>query len=369
MIELPIDNFQIDFSSKSCGKPWNYCNHILNEVSRTFALNIQVLPTTLKKPVLLAYLFCRMADTIEDDPILTGEEKDALLSRFKDLMISKETYEQDSLEFHESLPQHWKDKEKQGYDQLLTLYPHWVLVLYFDMAQPFINAIQKWVLEMCDGMAEYSKRKPNNAIFALDDMEDLDKYCYYVAGTVGYMLTDLFYVYSPLISVKRFERLSKNANSFGLGLQLTNIIKDVGEDKVRGIHYIPSSLASKHNTTVEQILDEDKRHENIRVMREMILKALHHLEDAVEYTTALPILEAKMRTFCLWPLFMATATLIKAVNEPEDLLLPDKKVKITRKQVKDIVLKTTIFCFSNWYIKSKFKKEKAIILKKIEQLQ
>ena len=43
---------------------------ILPAVSRTFALSIRVLPGELGRAVLTAYLLCRIADTLEDEPVL-----------------------------------------------------------------------------------------------------------------------------------------------------------------------------------------------------------------------------------------------------------------------------------------------------------
>ena len=47
----------------------------LEEVSRTFALTIPQLPPPLYIAVGNAYLLCRIADTIEDEPKLTPEQK------------------------------------------------------------------------------------------------------------------------------------------------------------------------------------------------------------------------------------------------------------------------------------------------------
>ncbi len=60
-----------------------FCNEILPKVSRTFALTIRLLPPDLEHPVLLAYLLCRIADTIEDTADLPGSDKDALLSQLR----------------------------------------------------------------------------------------------------------------------------------------------------------------------------------------------------------------------------------------------------------------------------------------------
>src|SRR6267143_17859 len=59
-----------------------YQDHILPHVSRTFALTIPQLPPALRTPVTTAYLLCRIADTIEDEPALPADETFGFLQRF-----------------------------------------------------------------------------------------------------------------------------------------------------------------------------------------------------------------------------------------------------------------------------------------------
>src|SRR6476620_7613825 len=56
-----------------------FAHEILPAVSRTFALSIRVLPGALGRAVLAAYLLCRIADTLEDEPTLPARAKAALL--------------------------------------------------------------------------------------------------------------------------------------------------------------------------------------------------------------------------------------------------------------------------------------------------
>src|SRR5258708_35529242 len=63
-----------------------YQDHILPHVSRTFALTIPQLPMGLRTAVTCAYLLCRIADTIEDEPALTPPETLAFLQRFSALL-------------------------------------------------------------------------------------------------------------------------------------------------------------------------------------------------------------------------------------------------------------------------------------------
>src|SRR5277367_391363 len=59
-----------------------YQDQILPHVSRTFALTIPQLPLRLRTAVTCAYLLCRIADTIEDEPALSPPETLAFLQRF-----------------------------------------------------------------------------------------------------------------------------------------------------------------------------------------------------------------------------------------------------------------------------------------------
>ena len=69
---------------------WTYCNQTLIKVSRTFALNIRVLRGDLHRSVLIAYLFCRTVDTIEDAAKLDPKIKIKQLFEFSRLIENQE---------------------------------------------------------------------------------------------------------------------------------------------------------------------------------------------------------------------------------------------------------------------------------------
>src|SRR5450631_4830029 len=66
-----------------------YQDQILPHVSRTFALTIPQLPAALRVAVTNAYLLCRIADTIEDEPALSPAETLAFLDRFKAVVAGR----------------------------------------------------------------------------------------------------------------------------------------------------------------------------------------------------------------------------------------------------------------------------------------
>lgn len=65
-----------------------FCQEILPQVSRTFSLSIRFLPGNLGRSVLSAYLLCRIADTLEDDPVASVERKIRLLDQLLDCFDS-----------------------------------------------------------------------------------------------------------------------------------------------------------------------------------------------------------------------------------------------------------------------------------------
>ena len=80
--------------------------------------------------------------------------------------------------------------------------------------------------------------------------EELERYCYHVASTVGLLSI-------PIIGLKRglcFEQASPYAIKLGIALQLTNILRDVGEDARRGRVYLPESDLEQFGLTRADIL-------------------------------------------------------------------------------------------------------------------
>jgi farnesyl-diphosphate farnesyltransferase len=175
-----------------------------------------------------------------------------------------------------------------------------------------------------------------------------------VAGTVGNMLCDLFTLQSPLIGKRRAKALKALSVSFGLGLQMTNILKDVREDRDRNVSFIPQSLLAEEGLTQADYLGPQGRAGAARILDRLILKAKSHLEDALEYTCLLPRLEPRLRLFCLWPLFMAAETLA-LLGTNHQAYQEGTKLKISREDVSRIIRRTSVACWSNAWIRSMFR--------------
>lgn len=77
------------------------------------------------------------------------------------------------------------------------------------------------------------------------DWETLERYTFCVAGAVGGWLTQLFGLHDPA--------LLERAHALGHGMQLTNIVRDVGEDWTRGRVYLPATLLASHGLEADDI--------------------------------------------------------------------------------------------------------------------
>jgi farnesyl-diphosphate farnesyltransferase len=185
-------------------------------------------------------------------------------------------------------------------------------------------------------------------------MADLEEYCYYVAGTVGIMLTKLFVAYSKSIKPPTAKKMADLQLAFALGLQMTNIIKDCSEDYRRGWCYIPAELATRFGVPITEFFLPEHQQQSLATLDHLVVKTAKRLDDALNYTLLLPRTEIRMRLFNLWSLFFAVKTLSKAWHN-KDLLDGGVKVKISRWEVYLTLVQTTLLVISDPLLRRLYK--------------
>lgn len=424
-------------------KAWTYAEEILLQVSRTFALNINVLKGKLHRSILLAYLYLRIADTVEDDPDMTASEKEVLLDKFAEIFRSADLKDEAVSAFEDSLPASWRARSSEPYFDL-CLHTHVVVPLLKELPEVYAAPVRDVTIEMCGGMAKFAKRQEaalSSGWFTLESVAELDEYCYYVAGIVGKLLTHLFAADTCWINDARKSEMQKLDVSFGLALQVANIVKDCREDSERRVCFVPEEICRRHGfahsydmfdggcqvaghagcaagetvadaagcaageaaadaagctageaaadaagcaageavaghagcvagetvageaaakaagcTAGEAAADFDKR--RAAVMNELVQKTWKHLEDAIAYTKLIPNIKMRTRLFCLWPLFMAAENM-KLIGDGSSIFASEKKVKITRDTVKNIVKSSMKHFYSDKWIDRKFAEVRA----------
>ena len=314
------------------------CTNILPKVSRTFAISILHLKGPLRTAVVASYLLCRIADTIEDDTNGGLEKRTLLFNLLKASLDDDEAVH----EFGNTASVVLSGNEA---DLELIKKTRNVFVLHRSLNQPAQESINRWVSEMIKGMNDFVVRYPKG--IHLQTIEEFHEYCYYVAGTVGHMLTDLWKIYSPRIDDKRYQTLDKLSNAFGEGLQTVNILKDIATDvKEENAVFIPEKKLQTHGSSHKDILNPDHLANNKVVIGDMINLARDDLDKALQYYFTLPRFEFTIKRFCILPLLFAIATL-RELSNTDEMLKSDGKVKITRNEVKLLTSISPLLTCSN----------------------
>jgi farnesyl-diphosphate farnesyltransferase len=320
-----------------------YQDQILPHVSRTFALTIPQLPPSLRTAVTCAYLLCRIADTIEDEPALSPPETLAFLQRFSAVLAGHGDVARLAREIEGRLSDRTLATERELVGNMER-----VLAVLAGLNAAQRAAIQRCVELMCQGMPRFQF---SASLKGLARSTDLDDYCYYVAGVVGEMLTDLFCDYSPQIARHR-PALSAIAASFAQGLQMTNILKDVWEDRSRGVSWLPQEVFTRYGVDLAQVSSEPHDPRYGAGFLELVGVAHAHLRNALDYTLLIPSKEMGIRRFCLWAIGLAVLTLRKIQLNPR--FTAGAQVKVTRSAVAMTRLFTDVAGRSDWMLRRLF---------------
>ncbi|MDP6946823.1 MAG: squalene/phytoene synthase family protein, partial [Myxococcota bacterium] len=153
--------------------------------------------------------------------------------------------------------------------------------------------------------------------------------------TVGHMLTELF-LDSLDVDEERRRQLGANAEAFGLGLQLTNILKDITDDRERAMSFIPRDVCDAAGVPLSDLLVADRRHAAHAALKPVFGRANDALDGAFAYCLALPPEAKDVRLFCLLPRWMAVAPLEPARGNDAQFE-PDQPVKIDRGTVAEVI--------------------------------
>ncbi len=304
---------------------------LLQGVSRTFALTIPQLPERLSRVVSNAYLLCRIVDTIEDEVNLTADQKRSFCTGFIDVLERGA----DARRFSERLAPLLSENTLAAEHRLIRSIPYVVgITRRFDATQQ--DALTRCVKTMANGMWKFQAQQLNAG---LDDLQALSRYCYYVAGCVGEMLTRLFCHYSPEVA-RNGRELFARAAAFGQGLQMTNILKDIWDDQQRGVCWLPRDVFDRAGYDLSKLTPHHHDERFCAGLRQLVRIAHGYLHEALTYTLLIPREETGIRHFCLWAIGMAVLTLQKIRHRPD--FNDSSQVKISRRSVRATILTSKI---------------------------
>ncbi|MEI9951983.1 MAG: squalene/phytoene synthase family protein [Pseudomonadota bacterium] len=307
---------------------WAYCEQALVDVSRTFSKPIALLPQPLRVALTCGYLLCRVVDTVEDHEQFANQERDALFTAFIAVLDGEQSPESFSARFMA-----FADDDPEI--RLAQSLPR-VMKVFLSQDESTREASITWLSEMANGMRLYCRRERPGALTAINTVSDLERYCYFVAGTVGHLITDLFSTWMGSSGSALEPELRARCESFGIGLQMVNILKDVTDDFARNRCYVPRELCQIEGFTQENLLAVEHRLQAQRALALLFERASEHLDEALEYVLLLPAEHVQLRLFCLLPLWMALETLVVAIGN-DAVLIADRQVKISRDAVSEII--------------------------------
>lgn len=247
----------------------------LNQVSRSFSFCIAKLKEPLCYWVGLSYLLCRVLDTAEDAAWGNTNSKSIALSRFSDFLKDAPS-ETDVNLWIANIPQHIKKEER---DLVQCFYR--LLEDFHSLPFNVKNILQKSITSMSKGMAFFSKKNKLNELHLLC-LAEVNTYCFFVAGLVGELLTNLLQAHSRDLHLQK--NIYLKAHHFGLFLQKINLLKDQNEDKKQGRFLVPE--------------------------REKFLSSLlQNAKNSIDYIRLIPVAEKEFRLFCAWSLFLGLSSL------------------------------------------------------------
>jgi len=303
-----------------------YLADTMNKVSRSFALVVLSLEEPLNAYLATAYLICRVVDNIEDctQPFAWKQQRFQEFHRL--------------IEEPASAPQIltvWSQESWPGLtqDELKMMGPARGLILwrtYAKIPERSRSVIRRWTSEMADGMLrvenpeEHPLLEDRDGIRVLATESDYNAYCFYVAGTVGHMATELVVVHYGLAEDVA-TRLAATCEACGRGLQKTNILKDFAEDLDRSISYLPYTWHQEANFAPLSLAGAP-----VRWKKKVIGDVVRELHDATEYVLALPYHAAGYRMASLMSLLPAYQTLLLAAKQHALLFTSEHDVKISR---------------------------------------
>ncbi|CAM5098728.1 unnamed protein product [Eretmochelys imbricata] len=266
------------------------CYRYLNQTSRSFAAVIQALDGELRHAVCILYLVLRALDTVEDDMTISLETKVPMLHDFHSYL-----YQLD-----------WRYMEsKEKYKQVLEDFPT-ISFEFRNLAKVYRDMIADICHKMGAGMAEFLQKK-------VDSLQEWDKYCHYVVGLVGIGLSRLFSALEledPIIGQD-----TELANSMGVFIEKTIIIRDYLEDQLAGREFWPREVWSRYAKKLSDLAKPENIDVAVRCMNELITNALHHIPHVLTYLSRLKT--QSVFNFCAIPQVMAIATLAACYNNKQ----------------------------------------------------
>ena len=258
------------------------CRKETQQWAKTFYLGTLLLPYEKRKAIWAIYVWCRRTDELMDSP-------EALKKSEEELSESLNSWEENTKNI-------FKGIVKTDLDAVLSD----TLEKYPQTIDPYLDMIAGQRMDLTK--------------FRYKNFDELKLYCYRVAGTVGLMTQnvmgiDAFYEAASWIEV---PDISEAAVALGIANQLTNILRDVGEDRHRGRIYLPQDEIKQFGYSEEELFAGEINTQWKNLMAFQLNRAREWFKNSEE---GIKWLSADAR----WPVWTSLRLYRKILNSIENL--------------------------------------------------
>ncbi len=236
---------------------YSYCRNISRHHAKTFYLASLFLPKKQQNPIFAIYALLRTVDDVVD--MAEDKLKDGLITS-NEISVMLES---------------WKSRLKACYAGNVDNDP--IMMAWQDTLKSYAIPIEL-PLDLMDGVAMDIEFKP------FETFEELYVYCYKVAAVVGLMTSEIF-GYSD-------KQALEHAIELGIAMQLTNILRDIGEDVDRGRIYLPLEDLRRFNYSQEEFMQKRINNNFINLMKFQIERARSYYCSSEK---GIPMLERQSR--------------------------------------------------------------------------
>jgi len=198
-----------DPSSSGLEASYRHCARIVRASHSSFAAAFWMLSRDQRRALHAVYAFCRLADDIADDETIRGDRAQ-LLRRWRAQL----------------------DSAYQGHAS------HPVAIALADTVSRFALP-RRWLDELLEGI------EMDLLGTEIKEFAQLERYCYCVAATVGLSVVAVLGL--------RGEAVERYAIELGIAVQLTNVLRDVGDDLRSGRVYLAEKDLERHGVTRDDL--------------------------------------------------------------------------------------------------------------------
>jgi len=312
-------------------KATHYCRSILQNVSRSFALTIPMVEKNIMVPILLGYLEARIMDNFEDENAGKSiENKKRVKYIKKTISVIQNPESLKSKRNMEDIARAAADFVSNPHYLNLAQNMNKVMVVHKTMDKHAQKTISLWYGRMAEGMQKYLSKR-------IDTFQHLDEYCYYVAGTVAGMFTDLIVKNAENITKQQEKILRIKQNHFGLLLQKVNIIRDFRQDIINNEKiFWPHNLFREHDILPHEAINRMNEAKSMVILKKMIGQSKKHITHVKKYISNIPQDFPGFRNAAIINILLGVETLAKIKNNP-DVFYSKVPVKVDKSVAKNII--------------------------------